>query len=621
MVPKEAWGDRGPTNPIAFRREMVYVDGYWMEQVLSMDIMKTNSFFVDEAADMVYVQVADSINFEASDKEISLRGDGNDAPWPPARLLSIPQEKDKVVLRNLVFQHANMRINEGAIRLNGWKTLMEDCIIRWNNSIGLNISSETELITIKNCTIDNNGGSGIITWGTKRLTLEGTSTSFNNWRGHQAGYHSHAIGGIKFHHTRDVSVVDHVANNNWSAGLWTDLEIIDAEFINCTVENNYGTGFLIEISKDIHLKKCTVRRNIPGIRCHSSHNVFIDSCYIQGNAVQFAVYKDHRNFSSTEWTSQFDGRVWDKTPDNWNITNTVIEGVVDPDWQQYADSKMPDWMKYTNPGYQAFWHFSNPDYMETFFGGATIAYQNNNWIHPATTTPFKDDKGNDLTIEEWEEWISGFASGARAMEMINEYAMTNDASPLTIELLTGVGIQNVMGENLEEYKIVIEGEDEIPDEDVLQDVIDVANAFAVIRDFADNNDASELTAKMLLDCGVHFRYDRIPLYQDTIAKITSEDLPTIDALQEIISNTITTIDGINSFTFKVYPNPFSTTIHFESGKPIRTVKLLDVSGRTVVELHHVNGKAVDLSGLNSGMYMIHAIFYDQQESIQRVLKK
>lgn len=621
MVPKKAWGDSGPNDDIAFRREMVYVDGYWMEQVKSLNALKANSFYVDEANDLLYVQVADSIDFEASDKEISLYGDGIDAPWPPSRLMRIPSEKDKVVLRNLVFRHANMRINEGAVRIYGWKVLMENCTVHWNNGVGLNISEDVELVTLRNCNFDNNGGSGIITWGSRRLVFEESSTSFNNWRGNLANFHSFAIGGIKFHHTRDIEVINHQAIGNWCPGLWTDLEIFDITYTNCTVEDNYGDGFLIEISKDVYLKKCTVKRNIPGIHCHSSHDVYIDSCHIEGNAVQFTVYKDHRNFSSSNWTEQFDGRVWDKTPYNWNITNTTVISVDDSEWQAYADNIMPSWMYYTNPGYQAFWHFSHPEYMSVFFGAANIAYENNKWIHPTTDTPFKDDKNNDLTFEEWEIWISGLAAGNKAIEVIDGYAKNNNAENLTIDLLNNAGGENVNEDYLEEYKIIVEDADGVPELSTLQDIIDAANAFAAIRDFADANDASGLNTQMLLDCGVTFRTDRMTWYMNEIQNVTSDDLPDIAALQDLLDNAQPSdIKSNIHFELTFYPNPARSNITFSGNQPLNKVVILDIAGKKVLETTPENKRVIDVSELQPGIYTV-MVEYDKRKNVMRLIKQ
>jgi hypothetical protein len=335
--------------------------------------------------------------------------------------------------------------------------------------------------------------------------------------------------------------------------------------------------------------------------------VYIDSCTIKGNAVQFAVYKDHRDFTSNNWTSQFDGRVWDKTPDNWNITNCTIEAVDDPDWQSYADAAMPHWMNYSNPGYQAFWHFSHADYMSTFFGGATIANQNNEWIHPATDTPFKDDEGNDLTTSEWEEWIQGFATGDKAIEEIDNYARTNNADDLTIELLGNAGGENVESANLDFYKTMIEAEDGVPDINTLQAIIDKANAFALVVGMAENDDASALSIDLLVDLGVLFRTDRVDDYKEAIANASPEDLLTIADLQDLLDNApvINAIKANSTARISMYPNPVAGKLKIETGMDILSVKVYRIAG-TVVICHYPKqeGTVINLSAAPKGVYLV-----------------
>lgn len=225
--PHNAWGEHGPPKMIGRYREMIFVNGYHMKQVLDKSELRDNSFYIDNEADEILLKVADTIDFLNSDKEVALHGDDEVLAWPPARLLSVPADKDKVVLRNLVFQHATMRLSEAAVRFYGWKILMDNCVIRYSNGHGLTVSSEAKFVSILNSEIDHNGGCGIFTWGTREFECSGTSTSFNNWRGHQGGLHSYSLGGIKFHHTRNIKLKNHLAEGNWCLGLWTDLEKIN----------------------------------------------------------------------------------------------------------------------------------------------------------------------------------------------------------------------------------------------------------------------------------------------------------------------------------------------------------------------------------------------------------
>lgn len=613
---EKPWGDKGPDAEIASRREMIFVDDVWMKQVMSLGELENNTFYVEDS-NYIYVKVADSIDFNNANKEVSLRGDGVDAPWPPSRLFVIPSDKDKVVLRNLTFKHANMRLSEATIKIKGWKVLMEDCNVLWNNGLGVSISDSSRYISLKNNVIDHNGGAGITTWTTFQLSLDGNSTSYNNWRGHLGDYHSHAIGGIKFHYTTNATITNHLAKDNWCSGLWTDLDINDFTFENCIVEGNYGPGLLIEISENIHFTNCTIERNVPGVRIHSSHDVYIDSSYFKGNAIHFAVYKDHRDFSSTEWQNNLN-KIWDKTPYNWNITNSTIEAINDSVWQSTAEQRIPHWMSYTNPGYQPFWHFSKNDYMSTLFGRATIAYQNNEWIH-YKDKPFRDDQGNQLSTSEWEEWISGFASGAKAIAIIDSFAQNNNADSLDIALLTSAGAENIIDSNLAFYQTIIEDKSDISGLNSLQNTIDQANAFAQIVRMAENNDASGLTAQILFEAGVLYRTDRLDDYKTAIENSNAQELQTISDLQSLLD--MAGIEIIASAAVKLYPVPVSDVLSIQADKVIGLVEIIDFTGKSIWN-GHINAlqAEIDFNNYLPGVYFIE-ITIGQESGIFRIIKQ
>jgi hypothetical protein len=331
------------------------------------------------------------------------------------------------------------------------------------------------------------------------------------------------------------------------------------------------------------------------------------------------VYRDHRDFTSSDWTSQFEGRVWDKTPKNWTIRNSHFHAVDEPQWQANNEYRIPSWMHYTSPGYQPFWHFSHSEYMLTFYGAADIAYNNNEWVHDAVELAFKDDKGNDLDVNAWEEWISGILSNEEALAVIDAYAREDDASPLTLSQLENAGAQDIIDDNLEVYKVVIEDEESIPDLSSLQNAIDAANAFAVVRSFADSDDASGLTVQLLLDCGISFRSDRMEYYKTAIAGVESTDLPDIAALQALIDIT-TGMEKDRSMQVFVYPNPFTDIIRINGAEGICALEIMDTSGKLLYRFTGTIPGSLDLTELDSGLYLVR-IKGEEEIRMQKLIKK
>ncbi len=72
--------------------------------------------------------------------------------------------------------------------------------------------------------------------------------------------------------------------------------------------------------------------------------------------------------------------------------------------------------------------------------------------------------------------------------------------------------------------------------------------------------------------------------------------------------------------FSVYPNPNSGILHFESenGKEIHTISVMDAQGRLVKAFSENNLHQIDISDLQSGVYMIRFAGGDS-EFIQRVV--
>lgn len=71
---------------------------------------------------------------------------------------------------------------------------------------------------------------------------------------------------------------------------------------------------------------------------------------------------------------------------------------------------------------------------------------------------------------------------------------------------------------------------------------------------------------------------------------------------------------------KVYPNPFSDIINISEFKDIKTVKVTDVAGRTLRTIENPT-QEINLSSLNSGLYLITMYFKDGSQHTVKTIKK
>jgi hypothetical protein len=71
---------------------------------------------------------------------------------------------------------------------------------------------------------------------------------------------------------------------------------------------------------------------------------------------------------------------------------------------------------------------------------------------------------------------------------------------------------------------------------------------------------------------------------------------------------------------KVYPNPFKDVLYIAETKDIKSVSVMDVSGRVVKTIENP-GKELQLSELNSGLYLVTVTFKDGSKSTTKAIKR
>lgn len=275
LAPNPWVQDKVTLDPIVRRREMIFADGKLLAQVLSMQELKTNSFYVDEEKVTVYVSLAPDTKIDDTVIEVASR----------SSLLKVDGKRN-VTLRGLVFQHGNSPVGESAVAINGSShILIEESKLQWNNWSGLEFRS-TNNITLRRNTVSANGGSGITLWKVKTLLFEDNETSANNWRGAKGKFYGWAVAGVKSMRVHDGIYRRHRSTDNQTRGLWFDYDNVNIEIDSAFLCFNFTDGINLEANEGpITIRNSTICRNEngPGLVGSHTRNVRLDNNIIYGN--------------------------------------------------------------------------------------------------------------------------------------------------------------------------------------------------------------------------------------------------------------------------------------------------------------------------------------------------
>ena len=158
-------------------------------------------------------------------------------------------DKTNIVLRGIIFQHANTALDEPAVRFyESSDILVEDCQFRWNNWGGLGLGRSRN-VTARRNGASHNGGTGIGTWKTNTLVFEDNETSHNNWRGKKGGFTGWAVAGMKNLYMHGGIFLRHKSVDNQTHGIWFDTDcenILVNEAVFCS---NLRYGIYLEANQ------------------------------------------------------------------------------------------------------------------------------------------------------------------------------------------------------------------------------------------------------------------------------------------------------------------------------------------------------------------------------------
>lgn len=153
-----------------------------------------------------------------------------------------------VVVRGLVVESF---AGDGIQANDGW--VVENTEIRYNAESGIKPGWIT-----RNNNVHHNGRYGMSgLYGSEGSLIENNEIAYNNTAGHDWW----DAGATKFVSSRNLTVRGNHVHDNDGPGLWTDGNNVFTTYENNRVENNKGSGILVEISYDTIVRNNVVRGN------------------------------------------------------------------------------------------------------------------------------------------------------------------------------------------------------------------------------------------------------------------------------------------------------------------------------------------------------------------------
>ena len=303
------WQFVDPAYPMASHPDQTWINGTALAQVKTLGEVTTGKFYVDYAAQKLYigsdpsgktVKAADTIKaFTVVGAGSTIRGIGirNYSPSVPD-MGAFAIASDNVTVENVaITDSATTAINVFA----AGATLNHVTVAR-SGLLGAQ-SSQSDNMVVKNMLIEDNN-----------------SEHFNR---------APVSGGFKVHKSRHVSVTDSVFRRNLSNSLWFDESVYDITVTGNEITDGTGRGVLIELSATAVIANNFIARNtLDGIYIVDSGQVDVWNNTVTGNARSIIIGQGDRRASQLS-TPGHDNR--QKLPDptvTWITGNITVNNNV-----------------------------------------------------------------------------------------------------------------------------------------------------------------------------------------------------------------------------------------------------------------------------------------------------
>lgn len=372
-----------PVAPdIVLRREMVFVNGTHLTQVLSLNEVVAGTFYVDETHGTIYVWPPAGVNMSTADVEVATQP-----------TLWTVQGQSNVVVRGLTFEYANTCRTNAAVVVSGAKTisnvLFDTDNFMWNNAQGLSVSSPLTDFTVQNSVANHNGEGGIQSDESKYGLFSSDVASYNNWRGAQGVYYNWNSGGFHLYSVHDQTLERLSTYYNQTYGVHFDT---DNQNITSTSEVSFGNvlaSMFVEASEGpVSFTTASFCSGLPAsystnvpLKLRNSEYVSLTGSTLMNGYDDIWVTGQAGGLQVTNWET---GQKYNLITEDLTLMQDVIEtGSTE---QVFSDGGLDgsDWTNFKN----------------------TLISNYNTWWDSATSTPWVVPVPKKGTAEDFSGWQS-----------------------------------------------------------------------------------------------------------------------------------------------------------------------------------------------------------------------
>ena len=247
------WDNREQIKPHFMRRGMIFVDGRKLKQVENSSELGSNedAFWVEHDGLTVHLRLNGNANPAGHDVEFVIR----ERVFAPKL-----QYLGYIRIKGITFEHGASGLpipQKGIVSTNrGNHWIIEDCVIRHANSVGLDIGEGTWIADraaipsgytiVRRTHITDAGVSGIAGIGAAHSLIESCLIENIGWQNVQRTFES---AGIKIHYARNNVIANCVIRDIVHAtGVWFDYECNNSRLTNSLIMNVHHVGIDMEAS-------------------------------------------------------------------------------------------------------------------------------------------------------------------------------------------------------------------------------------------------------------------------------------------------------------------------------------------------------------------------------------